>query len=96
MEHLEPSGTGRFLGVLSCIIQATFSICGPEYISMVAGEAENPRRVLPAAFRSFVWRILIFFIGSALCMGIVIPSNDQMLAAIIGGEAAGKGTGAAS
>ncbi|KAF2704878.1 general amino acid permease [Pleomassaria siparia CBS 279.74] len=96
VSHLEPGGTGRFLGILSCMYQASFSICGPEYISIVAAEAENPRKVLPPAFRSFVWRILVFFVGSALCMGIVIPYNDTTLAAILGGDIAGSGTGAAS
>ncbi|KAK1979368.1 amino acid permease [Colletotrichum cereale] len=96
VEHNASGNTGRFLGVLSCIYQASFSICGPEYISMVAAEAENPRRILPPAFRSFVWRILFFFVGSALCMGIIIPYDDPTLAAILGGESAGSGTGAAS
>ena len=95
-EHIVTGDIGRFCGIISCMYQASFSICGPEYISMVAGETENPRKVLPAAFRSFVWRILVFFVGSALCMGIVIPYNDTTLAAILGGEATGSGTGAAS
>ncbi|KAJ5537270.1 amino acid permease [Penicillium frequentans] len=96
VEHLASGGTGRFLGILSCLYQASFSICGPEYISIVAAEAENPRKVLPPAFRSFVWRMLVFFVGSALCMGIVIPYNDPTLSAILGGDVSGSGTGAAS
>ncbi|KAJ5890898.1 uncharacterized protein N7473_007126 [Penicillium subrubescens] len=96
VEHLSAGNTGRFLGVLSCVYQASFSICGPEYISMVAAEAETPRKVLPPAFRSFVWRILLFFVGSALCMGIVIPYNDDTLLSILGGDISGSGTGAAS
>lgn len=71
-------------------------ICGPEYISMVAAETENPRKILPPAFRSFAWRILLFFVGSALCMGIVIPYNDTTLLGILGGALTGSGTGAAS
>lgn len=63
---------------------------------MVAAETENPRKVLPPAFRSFVWRILLFFVGSALCMGIVIPYDDDTLNRILGGEQTGSGTGAAS
>ncbi|KAJ6024119.1 hypothetical protein N7540_004916 [Penicillium herquei] len=96
VEHLASGRTGRFLGILSCLYQASFSICGPEYISMVAAEAKNPRKILPPAFRSFVWRILVFFVGSALCMGIVIPYNDPTLSAILGGSISGSGTGAAS
>lgn len=63
---------------------------------MVAAETENPRKILPPAFRSFVWRILVFFVGSALCMGVVIPYDDPTLDAILGGELTGSGTGAAS
>jgi len=114
VEHLAPGGTGRFLGIVSCVYQASFSyvtqkpplypmvtsdiprICGPEYISMVAAETENPRKVLPPAYRSFVWRILVFFVGSALCMGIVVPYNDPTLLGILEGNISGSGTGAAS
>ncbi|CAK7274952.1 hypothetical protein SEPCBS119000_006437 [Sporothrix epigloea] len=96
VSHLEPGSVGRLCGIISCIYQASFSICGPEYISMVASEAESPRKVLPPAFRSFIYRILFFFVGSAFCMGIVIPYNDATLAAILGGATGGSGTGAAS
>ncbi len=63
---------------------------------MVAAETELPRKVLPPAFKSFAWRILVFFVGSALCIGIVIPYNSPTLLAILSGEKAGSGTGAAS
>ncbi|KAJ5672017.1 amino acid permease [Penicillium longicatenatum] len=96
VEHLASGETGRFLGIISCLYQASFSICGPEYISIVAAEAENPRKVLPPAIRSVVWRMLVFFIGLALCMGIVIPYNGPTLALILGGDVSGSGTGAAS
>ncbi|CZT25817.1 related to amino acid transporters [Ramularia collo-cygni] len=96
VEHLVPGSTGKFLGVLSCIVQATFSITGPEYISMVAGETEAPRTVLPKAYRSFVFRMLGFFLASALALGIVIPYNDPTLLAVLSGKVGGSGTGAAS
>ncbi|KAF4124730.1 hypothetical protein GMORB2_5396 [Geosmithia morbida] len=94
--YLEPGGVGKFCGVLSCLYQASFSITGPEYLAMPAAETKNPRKVLPPAFRSFVWRILVFFVGSALCMGIVIPSDDETLMGILDGDISGSGTGAAS
>ncbi|KAL4862835.1 hypothetical protein BDV12DRAFT_190109 [Aspergillus spectabilis] len=96
VEYLVPGDTGRFLGLLSCMIQGSFTMVGPEFISMAAGEAENPRRLMGKAFASFVWRLMFFFIGGALCVGIVIPYNDQMLADVISGEREGSGTGAAS
>ncbi|KAL2817654.1 amino acid permease/ SLC12A domain-containing protein [Aspergillus granulosus] len=96
VEYLVPGDTGRFLGLLSCMIQGSFTMVGPEFISMAAGEAENPRRLMGRAFSSFVWRLMFFFIGGALCVGIVIPYDDRMLAEVISGEREGSGTGAAS
>lgn len=94
--HIRPGSTGKFLGIITAMVQASFTICGPEYIAMVAGEAERPRQILPKAFSSFVWRMLIFFVGGALSMGIVIPYNDPTLLNILGGVSGGSGTGAAS
>ncbi|KAJ5624938.1 hypothetical protein N7510_001247 [Penicillium lagena] len=94
VEYLAPGNTGRFLGVLSCMIQGSFTMVGPEYISMTAGEAENPRKLMHRAFSSFVWRLLFFFIGGALCVGIVIPYDDKLLTSYLSGSK--SGTGAAS
>lgn len=68
---------------------------GPEFISMTAAEAENPRKLMRRAYASFVWRLMFFFIGGALCVGIVIPYNDKILAETLSGEREGSGTGAA-
>lgn len=64
---------------------------GPEFISMAAPEAENPRRLMKRAFESFVWRLMFFFIGGALCVGIVIPYDDELLHEYMSGEQAGTG-----
>ncbi|RJE22665.1 Amino acid permease [Aspergillus sclerotialis] len=96
VEYLVPGDTGRFCGLLSCMIQGSFTMVGPEYISMVAAEAESPRKLMRRAYSSFVWRLMFFFIGGALCVGIVIPYNDKILAETISGEREGSGTGAAS
>lgn len=62
---------------------------------MAAGEAENPRKLMRRAYASFVWRLMFFFIGGALCVGIVIPYDDDLLAKYVSGDKAGGGTGAA-
>ncbi|OKO94333.1 General amino acid permease AGP2 [Penicillium subrubescens] len=94
VEYLAPGNTGRFLGFVSCIIQGSFTMVGPEFIAMTAGESENPRKLMHRAFTSFVWRLLLFFLGGALCVGIVIPYNDELLLKYI--EGTEGGTGAAS
>ncbi|KAI3548320.1 amino acid permease [Colletotrichum filicis] len=70
---------GRFLGFLQCLIQASFTIAGPDYVAMAAGEAENPRKVMPRAFNAVFYRLTAFFVLGSLCVGILVPYNDEEL-----------------
>jgi yeast amino acid transporter len=72
---------GRFLGFLQCLIQASFTIAGPDYVSMAAGEAENPRRVMPRAFSAVFYRLTAFFVLGSLAVGINVPYDDPELIA---------------
>ena len=76
-----PGSLGKWLGFLQCLIQASFSIAGPDYVSMAAGEAENPRRVLPRAFNAVFYRLTAFFILGSLCVGILVPYNSEEMKA---------------
>ncbi|KAF2018851.1 hypothetical protein BU24DRAFT_342161 [Aaosphaeria arxii CBS 175.79] len=67
---------GKFLGFLQCLIQASFTIAGPDYVSMAAGETENPRKVLPRAYNAVFYRLTAFFVLGSLCVGINTPYND--------------------
>lgn len=42
-------------------------------------QAENPRAVLPKAYRSIFWRLTIFFVLGSLSVGINVPYNDPKL-----------------
>ena len=70
---------GRFLGFLNCLIQASFTIAGPDYVSMAAGEAENPRVVMPRAYNKVFGRLMAFFVLGSLAVGINVPYNDEEL-----------------
>ncbi|KAF7595426.1 hypothetical protein BBP40_006048 [Aspergillus hancockii] len=70
---------GRWMGFLACLIQASFTIAGPDYVSMAAGETENPRKVLPKAYNGVFYRLTSFFILGALCVGILVPYNDPIM-----------------
>lgn len=83
---------GYFQGFLTCLIQASFTIAGGEYISMLAGEVKIPRKVLPSAFKQVFYRLTILFLGSCLCVGIVCSSNDPMLTAAINEARPGAGS----
>lgn len=62
---------------------------------MMSGEAAHPRKSLKKAFKTVYWRFGFFFIGGALCCGIVVPYNDTTLIAALASSSA-SGTGAAS
>ncbi|ODN81633.1 hypothetical protein L202_02037 [Cryptococcus amylolentus CBS 6039] len=76
-------------GIFDSISWATFAVVGPDYISLVGGEVKNPRRILPKAFNSTVYRILGFYITGCLCVGIVSSSTDQSLLGAISAGAPG-------
>ncbi|KAJ5144065.1 Amino acid/polyamine transporter I [Penicillium bovifimosum] len=79
-EFYKTGDTGKFLGVLAAVITASFTIAGPDYVSMAAGEAMNPRKVLPRAFNGVFYRLTAFFVLGVLCVGILVPYNDQTMA----------------
>ena len=86
---------GKFEGFLSCLWSASFTVVGPEYISMVAAEAKRPRVYIKTAFKTVYFRFGLFFIGGALAAGIACASYWKDLEGVVaGGE--GSGTAGAS
>lgn len=82
---------GRFQGFLTCLIRATFTFAGPEYVSLVASETINPRKTLPSAYKQVFIRLSVFFVGGALCVGILVPYNDPKLLETLGVTKPGAG-----
>ena len=80
---------GRWLGFLQSLILASFTIAGPDYVSMAAGEAENPRVVMPSAYNKVFGRLTAFFVLGSLCVGINVPYNDPELIAAFKNNAPG-------
>ena len=86
----------QFEGFLSALWSASFTVVGPEYIAMAAAEVKRPRKYVKTAFKTVYWRFGLFFILGALCVGIVVPWNDEQLQGVFLGTAGGGGTAAAS
>ena len=80
-EYYKTGDTGKFLGFLSALIAASFTIAGPDYVSMAAGETINPRVVLPKAYNGVFYRLTAFFVLGVLCVGILVPYDDETMAA---------------
>lgn len=67
----------------------TCSVGGPDWISLVAGEVKSPRRIMPRAFNSTIYRILFFYVTGSLCVGISAASDDENLLGAIAAGAPG-------
>ncbi|THH34160.1 hypothetical protein EUX98_g42 [Antrodiella citrinella] len=70
---------GRFLGWWAVMTQAAFSFIGTEIVAIAAGEAKNPRRNLPKAIKRVYIRILLFYIGGVVVIGLLVPYTDPSL-----------------
>ncbi|ODN72876.1 hypothetical protein, variant 1 [Cryptococcus amylolentus CBS 6039] len=71
--------TGRAYDIWHAVQWGAYGIVGPDYIALVGGEVKDPRRVLPKAFKSTIYRIIAFYVGGALFVGINAPYNDDNL-----------------
>ncbi|RPD63001.1 amino acid permease [Lentinus tigrinus ALCF2SS1-7] len=70
---------GHFLGWFAVLTQSAFSFIGTEIVAIAAGEAKNPRRNLPKAIKRVYIRILLFYIGGVIIIGLLVPSNHPDL-----------------
>ena len=59
--------------VLMSLQAVVFAYSGIEMVGIAAGETEGPRKVLPKAVNSVVWRIGVFYIGSVIVLCMVLP-----------------------
>ena len=78
--YLEGGDLGRFLALLSTLILSSFPfVFAPELLIVTAGEMESPRRNLPIAAKRYTYRLLFFYIGSVLAIGVICQSNNKAL-----------------
>jgi amino acid transporter len=91
--YLSDGSLGYFRAFLQCLIQASFTIAGPDYLSMVAGETVLPRSsTLPRAFKQIFYRLTFLFLGGCLCVGILVPYNSLALTTAIDDGLPGAGS----
>ncbi|WP_343101587.1 amino acid permease [Romboutsia sp. MSSM.1001216sp_RTP31141st1_G3_RTP31141_220114] len=64
---------GGIKSIFAIFLVAGFSFQGTELIGVAAGESENPEKTIPRAIKSIFWRILIFYLGTIIVLGAIIP-----------------------
>ncbi|KAF1917590.1 tryptophan permease [Ampelomyces quisqualis] len=70
---------GGIGGFASVFVTASFAYGGTESIAITAGETRDPARVLPRVVKNVFWRILLFYILSAIMIGFNIPYDTPGL-----------------
>ncbi|NLD19185.1 MAG: amino acid permease, partial [Clostridiales bacterium] len=73
---------GGFGSMLAAFMSAGFSFLGVEMVALTAGEAENPAQTIPKAIKTVFFRIMIFYLGTIIVIGFLIPfTNPNLLGA---------------
>ncbi|MCJ1343547.1 hypothetical protein MMC31_001742 [Peltigera leucophlebia] len=70
---------GRFISLWSTFTNTIFAYLGTELIGVTAGEAQNPRKVIPRAIKLSFWRILVLYVLSVFLIGTLVPYNSKRL-----------------
>ena len=70
---------GGFGSIIGIFMIAAFSFQGTELVGIAAGESENPRKAVPKAINNVFWRILLFYIGTMIVIGFLLPYTDENL-----------------
>ena len=70
---------GGIKSIFSIFLIAGFSFQGTELIGIAAGESEDSEKNIPKAIKSIFWRILIFYLGTIVVLGAIIPFTEAGL-----------------
>jgi len=78
-QYLLYGNAGRFLGLWNSCCQAIYSYIGVELIGIAADECERQRQVLPRAVRRVSNRVLFYYVGAVIVLGLNLSSDDPIL-----------------
>ncbi|MET9519334.1 amino acid permease [Streptomyces sp. NPDC002994] len=65
-----PNGIGQTLMTLQLVM---FAFLAVELVGVTAGEAKDPKTVLPKAINTVPWRIAVFYVGALIMILSVVP-----------------------
>ncbi|WP_420913223.1 amino acid permease [Indiicoccus explosivorum] len=77
-EGLFPAGIAI---VFVTMMNVIFSYQGSELVGIAAGETEDPKKNIPRAIRTILFRIIIFYIASIIILSAIFPASELGLLA---------------
>jgi L-asparagine transporter-like permease len=64
------------VGFLNALVIACFSFCGSEFVSIAAGEAQNPQKSIPKAVSGVILRIILFYVLTMAVIVLMYPYQN--------------------
>lgn len=71
---LFPNGA---FAILMTMLAVNFAYSGTELIGIAAGEAVDPKRTMPLAIRTTIFRLVLFFVGTIIVLAILLPNDSK-------------------
>ena len=68
-----------FHGFCTVFVTASFAFGGTELTGLAAAEADDPRKQIPRAAKQVFWRITFFYVVNLFILGLLVPSNADIL-----------------
>jgi GABA permease len=63
--------------IFSAIVVVIFSMVGAEIATIAAAESEDPERAIAKATRSVILRIMVFYVGAAFLLAVIVPWDEN-------------------
>lgn len=63
-------------GFINSLVIVCLSFCGAEFVSIAAGEAENPKKSIPIAINGVIVRIILFYVLTMTVIVLMYPYQD--------------------
>lgn len=77
---IKTGGTGTFIAFIGTVVASAFPFTfAPEMLITTGGEMQSPRRNLPKASNRYFFRLVFFYIGCVVAIGIICPFNNPKL-----------------
>lgn len=77
---LASGDAGRTIAFFGTLVLSAFPFTfAPELLVVAGGEMQNPRRYFPVTAKRYFYRLIIFYLGSVLAIGVICSSTDPAL-----------------
>jgi yeast amino acid transporter len=78
--YILTGAVGKLIAFWECSCRAAFNYVGNEIIGITAKETERQRETLPKAVKRVSYRIIFYYVGAILVLGLNVSANDPILA----------------